>query len=297
MVNYSRMEDVWRSYGPAEPLGQADTGRQGRAKGVVVFGLAAVVGAGAVLGLYMRPDSTPAENPRREARPAAASQPAPRLAQATVVEPSQEVGVAPAIIAAPPPPAAAGGALPSETVPPSSAPGASLPSRASTAVARAITGPTEPGPPARVASAPAPVRAPVATILPPPAAPQAPVVARVEPAPPRVVPQAPKPLVLARREDPPAPPVRAPVVRETPSFDCSSAQGAGAQAVCSDPRLARLDRIMAAEFAAAVAAGHDRARLELDQDSWLARREAAAPDPNAVADVYRRRINQLRSMW
>jgi uncharacterized protein YecT (DUF1311 family) len=133
----------------------------------------------------------------------------------------------------------------------------------------------------------------------PPAAPQRPVVTRAEVAPvvpPRITPPPPKPIVVARREEARAP-AEAPTVRETPSFSCNGARGAGAQVVCSDPRLARLDRIMAAEFAAAVAAGHDRERLEMDQDSWLARREAAAPDPDAVADVYRRRINQLRSMW
>jgi uncharacterized protein len=53
---------------------------------------------------------------------------------------------------------------------------------------------------------------------------------------------------------------------------------------------------MAAEFAAAIAAGRDRSRLQLEQDAWLARREAAAPDPNAVADAYKRRIRQLRAM-
>ena len=127
-----------------------------------------------------------------------------------------------------------------------------------------------------------------------------PAIVRTQPAPvvvPRAAPAPERPIVLARREDAPtATPV--PKARATsPSFECGGVQGAGAQVVCANPRLARLDRIMAAEYAAAVAAGHDPARLRLDQDSWLARREAAAPDPDAVADVYQRRISQLRSMW
>ena len=66
--------------------------------------------------------------------------------------------------------------------------------------------------------------------------------------------------------------------------------------VCERPALVALDRQMASELAATTAAGHDAARLQLDQDAWLARREAAAPDPAAVADAYKRRIRQLRAM-
>jgi uncharacterized protein YecT (DUF1311 family) len=119
--------------------------------------------------------------------------------------------------------------------------------------------------------------------------------ARNEVAPPppvRMVP-APAPIVIARADPPRA--VR--VSEPEPERDCGALRGAGERTVCQNAELAALDRRLAAEFERALAAGHDRAALHLDQDSWLARREAAAPDPRAVAEAYERRIRQLRSMY
>jgi uncharacterized protein YecT (DUF1311 family) len=107
---------------------------------------------------------------------------------------------------------------------------------------------------------------------------------------------APKPLVLASREVTRVAPLSPPEVRESPSFACGGAMSAAQEMVCERPALTALDRQMASEFAAVIAAGRDRNRLQLEQDAWLARREAAAPDPNAVADAYKRRIRQLRAM-
>ena len=87
-----------------------------------------------------------------------------------------------------------------------------------------------------------------------------------------------------------------PPVEATPSFDCGAARSAAQEMVCASPALVALDRQMASELAATVAAGHDGGRMQLEQDRWLATREAAAPDPRAVADAYKRRIRQLRAM-
>jgi uncharacterized protein len=65
--------------------------------------------------------------------------------------------------------------------------------------------------------------------------------------------------------------------------------------VCSEPELADADRRLNAAYEDAIASGADRASLRLEQDRWLAVREGAAPDPNAVRDVYERRIQELRS--
>jgi uncharacterized protein len=66
--------------------------------------------------------------------------------------------------------------------------------------------------------------------------------------------------------------------------------------VCETPELAALDRRLQAELAGAAAAGHNPALLARHQGDWRRRRDAAAPDPRAVADAYQRRIQQLQSM-
>jgi len=66
--------------------------------------------------------------------------------------------------------------------------------------------------------------------------------------------------------------------------------------VCGDAQLAALDRRLNAELAGAIAAGHNPDLLARDQRDWRRRRDAAAPDPRAVADAYQRRIRQLSSM-
>jgi uncharacterized protein YecT (DUF1311 family) len=81
-----------------------------------------------------------------------------------------------------------------------------------------------------------------------------------------------------------------------PSFSCRSARTQAERMICADPDLAALDRRLNAAFEDAIAAGANRRELRAEQDKWLSRREAAAPDPDAVADVYRRRIGELNSM-
>lgn len=81
-----------------------------------------------------------------------------------------------------------------------------------------------------------------------------------------------------------------------PSFDCRRAVQQSERIVCADPALAALDRRLNAAYEDAIAAGADRRALRLEQDRWLALREAAAPDPRAVSDAYRRRIRELDAM-
>lgn len=291
MVNYSRMEDVWRSYGPLDPIGPSGAARKhSRSKRIVVLGLAAVCGVAAALGLYLRPDLS--------ARPVEAASSPPPLA-ATVETPTQYAAVTPrmeVLVSEPVDVLASGGPLPSDTVPPSAAPATYEPMPAARAPVPGAAPRTVSDRPFRVASV-TPLRAgPAAVARPAPIRPPTAPAAEMRVQQPRVAPAVERPMVLARREDPPVVMREVPAVRDTPSFDCSRARGAGQQTVCSDPTLTALDRQMAAELALAMAAGHDRGRLQLDQDSWAARREAAAPDPDAVADAYRRRIRQLRSM-
>ena len=102
-----------------------------------------------------------------------------------------------------------------------------------------------------------------------------------------------------------APPRGAPTAQEVaaarpargsgPSFNCRYARTAAERMVCSEPELADADRRLNAAYEDAIASGADRASLRLEQDRWLAVREGAAPDPNAVRDVYERRIQELRS--
>lgn len=81
-----------------------------------------------------------------------------------------------------------------------------------------------------------------------------------------------------------------------PSFNCRYARSTSERIVCGDPEIAALDRRLNAAFEDAIASGVDRRTLRREQDRWLGEREAAAPDPDAVADVYRRRIDELDSM-
>ena len=321
MVNYNRMEDVPRAYGPLEPIGPTRLERRGAihapapgrrrsyATRNLVVGTAAVVMMGGALGLYFRPDFT--EEPPRGGpvgvppEPASGEgvdimvadvQPGPVAAQSAALPPvPMDVSyaeIADAAIG----PAAIGPAAPTAAPPPPvftpTPPAARPPERQGPfSAARRTLGRMMPD--RQPAPAPAARKA-----QPAPAQPRPVVVARNDAAPtpvvvqpaPRVVapPPRPEPVVVARAEPPrPAPP---------PEPDCTRLRGAGARAVCESPQLAALDRRLAAEYERAIAAGHDPARLRLDQDSWLAKREAAAPDTRAVAEAYERRIRQLRSM-
>ncbi|HEX8569908.1 MAG TPA: hypothetical protein VF699_08310 [Caulobacteraceae bacterium] len=326
MVNYNRMEDVPRAYGPLEPIGPTRLERRregfapppGRRRSYAarnfVMGATAVVLAGGALGFYFRPDlgEEPARGGPVGAPPEPASGegveimvaegPGPVVAQPAALPPMDpDLGYAEiadaAIGSAVATPAASSPMEVYRSPPPEPAPAAAAPAARERSgpfsAARRTIGRMMPDrasqpkpPPARAAAAPArPMviarndAAPTPVVVQP--APRlAPTLARVVE----------RPVVVARADPPRAAPA------PEPEPDCARLRGAGARTVCENPQLAALDRRLAAEFERAVAAGHDRARLNLDQDSWLARREAAAPDTRAVAEAYERRIRQLRSM-
>ncbi len=81
-----------------------------------------------------------------------------------------------------------------------------------------------------------------------------------------------------------------------PSFNCRYARTRSERLVCGDAGLARLDRDLNRAFESAVASGVSRRALRAEQDSWLAVRESAAGDPQAVADIYALRIEELRDV-
>ena len=160
----------------------------------------------------------------------------------------------------------------------------------------------EGGPVVQVSDAPPPAQPPAAS-APPAAAPRpapAPAPAPRQPARVAASPAAPRPPAVA-----PAPrqaarqPARAavePARGAGPSFNCRYARTRSERMVCGDPGLAALDRSLNAAFEEAVAGGVDRRTLRAAQDRWLGAREAASDDPDAVADVYRRRIEELRAL-
>lgn len=117
-----------------------------------------------------------------------------------------------------------------------------------------------------------------------------------------------RPVVRAAIADPPAPEPR-PVRRAPPptpeaqraafrpSFDCRYARSRAEQMVCGDPRLAAADRALHQVFEAAMRRAPDPRALRAEQDRWLAVRERAAPDPDAVAAVYHQRIDELEAAF
>ena len=65
--------------------------------------------------------------------------------------------------------------------------------------------------------------------------------------------------------------------------------------VCADRGLASLDRRMKQAYASALDAGVEPGLLREDQDDWLdVREDAAHVSRDAVADLYRQRIGELR---
>ena len=96
----------------------------------------------------------------------------------------------------------------------------------------------------------------------------------------------------------PAPGVAAPAQPGTnPSFDCGSARTAGEIAVCNDPRLAALDRRMAAQFRSALADASPQQRAILNQtrDSFLRYRDQC-PSNSCVAETYQGRMREIRDI-
>ncbi len=122
-------------------------------------------------------------------------------------------------------------------------------------------------------------------------------------APPETLTIPPPPRVEPQRVDPPriAPP--APVPRELAdgqprtSYSCRDAPTRARAMVCADPRLAALDQQMRRAYDAALAAGIPEAELRADQADWLdIREDAARYSRNAVSQIYRQRIEELRTM-
>jgi uncharacterized protein YecT (DUF1311 family) len=267
------------------------------------MGAAAVVMVGGAMGLYFRPDlgEEPARGGPVGAPPEPASgegvdilvaeaPPGPVVAAAVAIAPlPMDVSydeIADAAVGGLPAPAAPVYAPPPVRVvtpPPTSGPFAAARRSFDRMMSSRDSEPDRPTPARRVVEPSRSVERPMMVArndAPAPA--PTPAVLRERPA---------EPLVIARADPPRAVPAREPAER-----DCDRLRGAGARIVCERPELTTLDRRLSAEFERAVAAGHDRAALSLDQDSWLAKREAAAPDPRAVAEAYERRIRQLRSM-
>jgi uncharacterized protein YecT (DUF1311 family) len=81
-----------------------------------------------------------------------------------------------------------------------------------------------------------------------------------------------------------------------PGFNCADTRGLAEEMVCEDPGLAQAERRMALAYRRALAAGASRDQLRGEQQDWLAIREDAAhQSPNALAQVYRQRINELEA--
>ena len=108
------------------------------------------------------------------------------------------------------------------------------------------------------------------------------------PAPP-VAPRAPAP---APRADPAPAAPRASAAR--PSFNCGNARTRGEIAVCNDPELASLDRLMAAQFVSATrrADPEQRALLQRTRGDFLRHRDQC-PSDACVAQTYRGRMREI----
>jgi len=94
-----------------------------------------------------------------------------------------------------------------------------------------------------------------------------------------------------------APPPTLEQQAEPPASRCARAGSLGAQVVCEDPALTRADRRMTEAYRRALRAGAPAADLREEQEDWLAIREdAARHSPDAVANIYRQRIDELEAL-
>jgi len=87
-------------------------------------------------------------------------------------------------------------------------------------------------------------------------------------------------------------PPRAPTYQT--SFDCSAPTFLDEQAICHDPGLAAMDREVAAQYAAAAKRAPDPAKLQADENGWVAFRRDCGGDLNCLRHAYGVRINQLQ---
>jgi uncharacterized protein len=77
--------------------------------------------------------------------------------------------------------------------------------------------------------------------------------------------------------------------------DCRAAGGRVARMLCENPDLAAADRRLQRLYRRALEDSYDPDEVRDRQSVWLAARDAAARDgPDAVAEVYESRIEELR---
>ena len=90
-------------------------------------------------------------------------------------------------------------------------------------------------------------------------------------------------------------PDRAAATGDGPSFGCGAGNSDVEASICADPDLARLDRRMAARYAALRSATpeRDRERLAAEQRAFLRALNACADD-SCVTELYRRRLREAR---
>ena len=97
---------------------------------------------------------------------------------------------------------------------------------------------------------------------------------------------------------PPAPPkalpAAAPSTQAKPSFNCRYARTGGEKAICSNARLASLDRQMASQYYRAVASGDARQRqlLASTRNDFLRRRDRCQTEA-CIAASYRERMREI----
>jgi uncharacterized protein YecT (DUF1311 family) len=114
----------------------------------------------------------------------------------------------------------------------------------------------------------------------------------------------PAPVPIPAPPAPPSPPAARPRAEPAttaprqasgrPSFDCDNARTRGERAVCADPELASLDRLMAAQFTAALrrADSDERALLIRTRDDFLGFRDQC-PSNGCIAQTYRGRMREI----
>jgi uncharacterized protein len=101
-------------------------------------------------------------------------------------------------------------------------------------------------------------------------------------APPRVSPPAAQPPVVV-------------VPRADPLARCAGSRSRAEALVCADPQLAAYDRDLARAYRRAMRSGAVSPQdLQADQRDWMdVREQAARRSPEAMADVYAQRIDEL----
>lgn len=83
----------------------------------------------------------------------------------------------------------------------------------------------------------------------------------------------------------------APAAAQGPSFDCGRAQTMTEFAICGNPELARLDRVLADAYAAALSRGDATVRDR--QRAWLQGRDDCRGDHGCLAQRMRTRLAEL----